>query len=207
MDSSTSMDDSFALPAPMSYQSDVSSDEEVENDNDFCEELSDDERSAIYKDWISELEQEDAKMLTMLLYDNCRSRFGLLKTFAAKEVGLCLGIGEKTVRRLRKNFIADSDKFDVDGRGKQPGGKVIDDKECRELALEWVRADAYVKGELNMTTSTFCSRLNNTLLPNFAGDHPNMPSSVSKCTAVRWLYCLGFEKVDSKKGVYIDGHE
>ena len=44
------MDDSFALPAPMSYQSDVSSNKEVENDKDFCEELSDDERSAIYKD-------------------------------------------------------------------------------------------------------------------------------------------------------------
>ena len=58
-----------------------------------------------------------------------------------------------------------------------------------------------------MTTSTFCNWLNSTLLPNFAGDHPNMPSSVSKCTAVRLLHYLGFENVDSKKGVYIDGHE
>jgi len=88
-----------------------------------------------------------------------------------------------------RNFIADSDKFDVDGRDKQPGGKVIDDEECCELTLEWVQANAYVIGEPNMTASTFCNWLNNTLSPNFAGDHPNMPSGVSIHTAIWWLHC------------------
>ena len=104
MDSSTSLDDSFALPAPTelsNYLSDVSSEEEAEDD-DYYGELSDEERSSIYKDWLSELELEDIKMLSMLLYDNYRNRFGLLKTFAAKEVALCLGCGDKTVRRWRK---------------------------------------------------------------------------------------------------------
>ena len=111
------------------------------------------------------------------------------------------------MRRWRKQFLADSSKFTVDGRGKQPGGKAIDEEEYCDLALECVRANSYVKGEPNMTAATFCNWLNNTLLPQVAEHYPNTPSSVSQRTAVRWLHCLGFQKVDSKRGIYIDGHE
>ena len=34
-----------------------------------------------------------------------------------------------------------------------------------------------------------------------------MPSSVLKCTEIRWLHCLGFERVYFKKGINIDGHK
>ena len=49
MDSFISVDFSLSyVPTPMNNQSDVSSNEEVEDDDDFCEELLDEVRSATY---------------------------------------------------------------------------------------------------------------------------------------------------------------
>ena len=110
--SSLSMNESFMLPAPTEY-SDVLSGESSEDDEDYEGEASDEEISSVYADWINELDREDLKMLAMLMYDNYRKRFGLLKTSAAKEVALCLGMGEKTVRLWRKNFLENSGSFTV----------------------------------------------------------------------------------------------
>ena len=93
--SSLSMNESFMLPAPTEC-SDVLSGESSEHDEDYEGEVSDEEILSVYEDWINELEREDLKMLAMLMYDNYRKRFGLLNTSTAKEVALCLGMGEKT---------------------------------------------------------------------------------------------------------------
>ena len=73
------MDESFVLPAPAEC-SDVSSNESSEDDDYYEGETLDEEISSVYSDWIDEMEREDLKMLAMLLYDNYRKRFGLLKT-------------------------------------------------------------------------------------------------------------------------------
>ena len=88
----------------------------------------DEEKSMInepvdYKQWINSLQRENLQMLAMLLYDNYRERFGLLKTDAAKEVGLCLGLSDKTVRIWRKMFLTNSGHFLPDNRGKYPRNK------------------------------------------------------------------------------------
>ena len=95
------MDESFVLPAPAEC-SDILSNESSEDDENYEGEASDEEILSVYSDWIDEMEREDLKMLAMLLYNNYRKRFGLLKTSAEKKVALCLGIGEKTVRLWRK---------------------------------------------------------------------------------------------------------
>ena len=200
------MNESFMLPAPTEYF-DVLSGESSEDDEDYEGEASDEEISSVYMDWINKLEREDLKMLAMLMYDNYRKQFGLLKTSAAKEVALCLGMGEKTVRLWRKNFLENSGSFTVDGRGKCARSKVLDDEEYRDLALEWVRTHAYVKGKPNMTATDFCTWINSSLLPKVVEHHPSAPTKISVRTASRWLHNLGFEKVSSKKGIYIDGHE
>ena len=144
-----------------------------ETDEDFDETISDEERSSIYADWIHQLEQEDVRIMAMLMYDNYRERFGLLKTSAAKEVALCLGYSEKTVRRWRKDFLVGSRRFTVDGRGKYARNKVIRDEEYRKLALKWSHENAYVKGKPNMTAADFCTWVNNTLLPKVSEHHPS----------------------------------
>ena len=58
-----------------------------------------------------------------------------------------------------------------------------------------------------MTATDFCTWINSSLLPKVAEHHPSAPTKISVRTASRWLHSLGFEKVSSKKGIYIDGHE
>jgi len=157
--SSVIMDESFMLPAPTECgdnNSDASSEEDSDTDENYDGTISE-EKSSIYSDWLRELEQEDIKMLAMLMYDNYRKRFGLLKTSAAKEVPLCLGYRDKTVRRWRKDFLVNSSRFTVDGRGKYLRHRVIDDEVYRKLPLEWVCKNSYVKGMPNMTAAGFCT--------------------------------------------------
>ena len=86
-----------------------------------------------YKKWVSNLERENQQML----YDNYRERFGLQKTSAADEVGLCLGICGKTIRIWRKQFLNNSGQFLPDKRGKYPRYKpqVANDKINHDIVL------------------------------------------------------------------------
>ena len=86
-----------------------------------------------YKKWVSNLERENQQML----YDNYRERFGLQKTSAADEVGLCLGICGKTIRIWRKQFLNNSGQFLPDKRGKYPRYKpqVVNDKINHDIVL------------------------------------------------------------------------
>ena len=154
----------------------------------ITKEISDEEKLLIYADWISELEREDLRMLAMLMYNNYRKQYGLLKTSTAKEVSLCLGIGDKTVRTWRKKFLNDSSIFTVDSRGKYSRNKVLDDEEYRDLALEWVRTHAYIKGKPNMTATDFCTWVNSSLLPKVVEHHPSAPAKISVRTANHWLH-------------------
>ena len=57
-----------------------------------------------------------------------------------------------------------------------------------------------------MTAITFCRWVNESLLPNSILE-PGYPRHVSVQTARKWLHELGFQVLDKKKGIYIDGHE
>ncbi len=58
-----------------------------------------------------------------------------------------------------------------------------------------------------MTAVQFRSWVVDVLLPQVRVHHPQVPSSISDRTAVRWLYQIGFKPVSTKKGIFIDGHE
>lgn len=90
-----------------------------------------------YKKWVSNLERENQQMLAMMMYDNYRERFGLQKTSAADEVGLCLGICGKTIRIWRKQFLNNSGQFLPDKTGKYPRYKpqVANDKINYDIVL------------------------------------------------------------------------
>ena len=73
-------------------------------------------------------------------------------------------------------------------------------------AAEWVRENAFKKGEPNMTARSFCFWVNDELLPS-CNLPPQYPRCISVATARRWLHHLGFSPRSHRKGVYIDGHE
>jgi len=162
---------------------------------------------SIYYDWIAEMSRLDQQRIAMMLYDNYRERFGMLKTNAAHEVASFFGISEKTVRTWRKPFSKDPEGFGVENRGKHLRYQAIVDEEYKDRVLESVRAHNNVTGRKNMTAGEFCSWLNTEFLPDVRKHHPNAPFEINERTAIRWLHMLGFEPISSKKGVYIDGHK
>ena len=195
------------LPAPTGIEDDYSSDDEHTYDEDYDEKLTSEDISAIYSDWVSEMKRIDKQKMAMMLYDNYVNRMSLQKTEAAKEVGLFLGVSDKTVRLWRKEFMCNDGEFSEDGRGKHVRYQVVFDEDYRDKALDWVRSHSSVKGKPNMVASDFSEWIKNNLLPIVRERHPNIPGSISVRTAQRWLHKLGFDPCSTRKGVYIDGHE
>lgn len=62
------------------------------------------------------------------------------------------------------------------------------------------------KGKPNLTATSFCTWINNSLLPSEVLD-PTLPRCISVETARRWLHELGFTIMNRKKGIYFDGHQ
>ena len=79
-------------------------------------------------------------------------------------------------------------------------------EELDKKAVEYVRANAAVKGKPNMTPIEFCKWVNKTLLPNSTLE-PEFPRRVSVETSRKWLHEMGFEVVTARKGIFVDGHE
>lgn len=104
------LDDSLELPAPK--ESDESSDykdfDRLADDKEYC---------SLYCDWIADMSHLDQQRIAMMLNDNYREQFGLLKTGAAANFfGIC--INQKTVRTWRKSFLEDPEGFGIENRGK-----------------------------------------------------------------------------------------
>ena len=114
---------------------------------------------------------------------------------------LCdLGFAERTVRRYRKEFFENGLKFKDSQQGKHKRLLVLSNENLRK---EWVRENAFKKGEPNMTAASFCEYINSILLPSHHLP-PNFPRTISFRTAV---HRLRFKPISHKKGIYIDGHE
>ena len=88
----------------------------------------------------------------------------------------------------------------------QREGIVWVNEELNKAASDFVCKNIVVKGHPNLTSHSFSRWINQSLLPNSILD-PGYPRSISVETGCKWLHELGFEVLDKKKGVYIDGHE
>jgi len=99
------------LPAPLEVNT---SDEEINEDEDYEDKIAEDEIHAIYEDWLSDMKRTDKQKVTMIVYDNYMQRFGLTKTGAAEETGKLFGVNEKTIRRWRKEFLSNTGEFNED---------------------------------------------------------------------------------------------
>jgi hypothetical protein len=145
-------------------------------------------------------------MLAVLLMESFRKRQKMQVVDAAREAGSIVGYSDRTVRTLRKQFWDNSGMLEERKQGKYERMTVYGDEEMNRKAAEWVRANAFLKGQPNMTAQSFCVWVNEDLLPS---SHlpPHFPRRVSFRTSIRWLHHLGFKPVSHRKGVYIDGHE
>ena len=106
-------------------------------------------------------------MMAMMFSDNYVARFGLLQTKPAEEVALVLGINEKTVRRLRADWIENNGSFSDSSKGKYRW----------YIAVAW--ADARCRGPVTwgVASARACKR-------------PPLQSVVSAGAGVCGTWCL-----------------
>ena len=70
----------------------------------------------------------------------------------------------------------------------------------------YIRQNVVVKGRPNMTAVSFTRWVNDHLLPSSILE-PGYPRHIGVETGRKFLHELGFEVLNKKKGIYIDGHE
>ena len=82
------------------------------------------------------------------------------------------------------------------GHSHTSPSSLIHNEDFRLAARTYVRENAYVKGEPNLTVEKFAAWIDT-----------SYNAKVHAETACRWLYDLGFARVHHQKGVYFDGHD
>ena len=157
--------------------------------------------------WTCTLSRDDQMSLSITLHYALVGVSGVPQNTAAALISSLIGKSERTVREWKYDFLSNGGQFSDTEQGKyRREGVIWQNEELNEAASDYVRKNAVVKGRPNMTSIAFCRWVNESLLPNSILD-PGYPRSVSIETARKWLHELGFEVLDKKKGIYIDGHE
>lgn len=196
----SSVDNTPDLPEPSNSQSNSSSSpsSSVSEDNMY---------TAYIEDWANSLSRDDQMSLAITLHYALVEVNNLPSNKTADLIASFMGKSERTIREWKYSFIENGGSFPESQQGKYiREGILWQNEELNEAASDYVRANAVVKGKPNLTAISFCHWVNESLLPNSILE-PGYPRHVSVQTARTWLHELGFQVLDKKKGVYIDGHE
>ena len=120
---------------------------------------------------------------------------------------MMIGKSDRTVRQWRYDLIENDGVLPETKQGRyQRSGVLWNNEELNKEVVQFVRANAAVKGKPNLTLVTFCKWVNKSLLPSSTLE-PGYPRTTSVETACKWLHHLGFEVLTSRKGIFFDGHE
>jgi hypothetical protein len=160
-----------------------------------------------FDDFMVSLPMLARKTLAVLLMFYFQTRQKKTVHAAALEAAFITGFNEKTIRTTyRTDYFANKGHFSESTRGKYSRMSLLNDETLRLEASMWVRDNANKKGAPNMTAASFCSWVNEELLPS-ATLPPSYPRFIGLRTATRWLHRLGFRPCGHRKGAYVDGHE
>ena len=128
------------------------------------------------------------------------------ETKAAELAGIMIGKSDKVVREWRSYFTQNGEIPQSQQGGYQRSGVLWTNEDLNKKATEYIRGNADLKGQPNLTVGKFCQWVNDDLLPNETLP-PGFPRNVSVETARKWMHELWFEVVVKKKGTFVDGHE
>eukprot|EP00733_Pompholyxophrys_punicea_P000768 Pompholyxophrys_punicea_v1_NODE_274_length_2425_cov_15.995782.p1 type:complete len:459 gc:universal NODE_274_length_2425_cov_15.995782:2371-995(-) len=143
----------------------------------------------------------DKKRLVLAVYYHERST-GKLINHSLESAANFFHINSETVRNWR-------DRFEEDGELPELRGKhvkipwLLKEESDQEQARQFIRENANVSGQKNMTSAVFAEFLNKVLLK----DHPHLPKKgLSHRTALNYIHRLGFTTVVIGKNTFVDGH-
>ncbi len=113
----------------------------------------------------------------------------------------------KTVQKWRTDFVKNNGELPDFLRGHYGRMNAVkNNEELTEKATRYVRENSFKKGAGNLTSRSFCTWVNDELLPN-ATLEPGAPRKISVEVSRKWLHRMGFKVRRITKGVYCDGHE
>ncbi len=156
------------------------------------------------EEWVLSLDRDDTISLCLFLDFHLKTLLRVNATTAAEYTSIMMGKSEKTIRTwINKNF--DKIKENMQGR-YQCRGLLWSNEDLNMKATKYVRENASVKGQPNMTAGSFCQWVNECLLPSSCLE-AGFPRKISVETGRKWLDTLGFTVLQANKGAYFDGHE
>ena len=158
------------------------------------------------EDWVSHLERDDWALLGLFLCFQLTKHLDLGDTKAAEIAGMMIGRSDKTVCEWRKQNLKDGEIPESKQGKYQRSGVMWSSEELNKKAARYIRENANVKGQPNLTAGKFCQWVNDDLLPNQTLE-PRFPRKISLETARKWVLELCFNVVRKKKGTYVDGNE
>ena len=159
------------------------------------------------EEWVAVLDRDNKRSLTVFLCYYLVTLLSFTETRAAEFVSTIIGKSDRTIRQWRHDLISNDGILPGTKQGQyQRSGVLWQNEELSEKAIQYVHANAAVKGKPNLTSMDFCKWVNKFLLPNSTLE-PGYPRTVSVETARKWLHHLGFEVISAKKGIFYDSHE
>ena len=157
--------------------------------------------------WVSHLDRDDRVSLGLFLCFQLTKQLGLSETKAAELAAEMVGKFDKTVREWRTQFFENSGEIPESTHGKYQRSDVLwTSEDLNKKATTFIRENANIKGQPNLTIHKSCEWVNDDLLPNETLE-PGFPRKIAVETARKWMHVLGFEVVAKKKGTFVDGHE
>lgn len=158
------------------------------------------------EEWELALDRDDRTSLGLFLTYNLQYTLNFTSTKACEYAAIMMGRSERTIRQWRSDFLDNAEILENKQGRYQRSGLLWSSEELNKKASGYIRENACVRGTPNLTSGSFCSWVNECLLPN-ACLEPGFLRKISVETARQWLHHLGFEVLSSTKGAYFDGHE
>ena len=185
--------DDEEVDASFSIDSSIKSDIDHVKDT-FCE------------NWVGQLERDDLVSLGLFLTFQLSNLLQKKETEAAELAGIMIGKSDRTIREWKAKFLETGEIPESKQGHYRRTGVLWNNEDLNKKATQYIRSNASVKGQPNLTVAKFCRWVNEDFLPNQTLE-PGFPRKISNETARTWMHQLGFAVVASKKGAFVDGHE
>ena len=158
------------------------------------------------EEWVVQLDRDNKISFGLFLMYNLQHVLNFTSTNSAEYAAIMMGTSERTLRQWRSDFVDNGEVLENKQGRYQHSGLLWSNEELNRKATKFIRENANVKGQPNLTSAGFCSWVNEELLPNKCLE-PGFPRKISVKTARVWMHLLGFEVLSASKGAYFDGHE
>ncbi len=142
------------------------------------EELASNPSHSIWKNGCISLDRDDRISLGLFLCYNLQHTLNFTATKASEYAAMMMGRSDRTVWKWRADFFEHGEILGNKQGRYQRKGLLWSDENLNKKARDFIRENANIKGKPNLTSGSFCTWINEDLLPNSCLE-PGFPRKVS----------------------------